>query len=116
MPSSGKECDGKNGRGYRQVDLRSLAFHRAVAAKLRENPALVEEALGTIDRWKRLGLARSSWVLLDKWRVMLCGPLEELLAKMEEDSDTMQQLRQASPFAGMLTNEERRAIIEQTRS
>ncbi len=101
---------------YRQEDLRSIAFHRAIANKLRDNPALLNVAFENIERWKRLGYARSSWVLLDKWQVLLRGSFDELLSKMTEDSDTMQQLRQSTPFAGILTNAERSEVIEQTRS
>lgn len=100
---------------YRQQDLRSIAFHRAIADKLRENPALISVAFDNIDRWTRLGYGRSGWPLYDKWKTLLNGPFETLLEKLTEDSDSMQQLRQATPFAGILTNSERATIIEQTR-
>ena len=102
--------------GYRQQDLRSLAFHRAIAEKLRENPGLVSVAFDNIARWTRLGYGRSGWALYDRWKELLNGPFEILLEKLTEDSDSMQQLRQATPFAGILTNSERSEIIEQTRA
>lgn len=97
------------------ADRRSLAFHEAIAKKVSENPALVNEALTNIRRWKSLPGGRHSWPLWEAWGDLLHGPLEVLLRAMVEESDRMQQLRSATPFAGILSDAERAEVIKKTR-
>lgn len=42
-------------RGHERNDQRSLALHRAIAEKLRANPALIEIARENLDRWSAAG-------------------------------------------------------------
>jgi hypothetical protein len=42
--------------------------------------------------------------------------LEELLALVVDDSEIARRLRQSTPFAGILTQEERRRILEKHES
>jgi hypothetical protein len=94
--------------GHQRIDERSLALHRAIADKLRRDPSLIEVALDNIDRWS-LQNSRSQpyW---DTWRELLSGPLDVLLALLVEKSERMTALRQATPFAGILSPQERWAI------
>ena len=46
-------------RGHQRIDRRSLALHRAIADKLREDPALISIALANIERWSSAVGARS---------------------------------------------------------
>ena len=101
---------------HNREDFRSWAFHRAVAHKVRDNPALLAIAYENLDRWETFPGSVHSRPLFTKWRTLLDGPIETLLERMVEDSDTMQQLRSASPFAGILSDRERLEIIEQTRN
>ena len=97
-------------QGHRRIDLRSIALHRAVAEKLRANPALLDIAHDNLDRWSRTGgHSQPYW---DEWRRILGLPLEELLALLVEDSERMAALRQTAPFAGVLDPRERWAIYE----
>jgi hypothetical protein len=91
--------------GHRRIDQRSLALHRAIADKLRNDPALLEIARENLDRWSATN-SRSQpyW---DAWREILNRPLEELLALLVEESERMTALRQATPFAGVLEPAER---------
>ena len=107
----------KTGGGHQRIDRRSLAMHRAIADKLRANPALMEIAHENLERWSR-SMPRSQpyW---DAWRELLRRPTEEILARIVEDSERMTALRQTSPFAGVLTPRERWAIyarFEQSRA
>lgn len=97
-------------RGHQRIDRRSLALHRAIADKLREDPSLIAIALENIERWTRLG-SRSQpyW---DAWREILRQPLPEILDLIVAESERMTALRQATPFAGVLTPRERWAIYE----
>src|ERR1017187_6226009 len=98
-------------RGHLRIDQRSLALHSAIAEKLRANPALIAIALDNIERWSRAGgRSQPYW---DAWREILKRPLPEILDLMVEDSESMTALRQATPFAGVLTPAERWAIYDE---
>ena len=91
-------------------DRRSLALHRAIAEKLREDPALIAIALDVIERWSRAGgRSQPYW---DAWREILKRPLPQILDLLGEESERMTALRQATPFAGVLEPAERWAIYE----
>ena len=93
-----------------RLERRSLALHRAMAAKLRERPELLGVAHDNLERWSRMG-SRSQpyW---NQWREILTRPLDEILAIMTEDSPRMTDLRQSSPFAGVLEPKERWHIYD----
>jgi hypothetical protein len=96
--------------GHQRIDRRSLALHRAIADKLRADPALLAIALDNLDQWSREnGRSQPYW---DAWREILKRPLEEVLRLMVEESERMTAMRQANPFAGILTPRERWAIYD----
>src|ERR1700683_2992391 len=96
--------------GHQRIDRRSLALHRAIAEKLRGNPALLTIALENIERWSRAeGHSQPYW---DAWREILSRPLPEILDLLVEETERMTALRQATPFAGVLDPAERWAIYE----
>ena len=94
------------------IDRRSLELHRAIAAKLRQQPELIEIAHDNLRRWSAAPGSRSQpyW---NAWREILNRPLDEVLALMIEEGERMTAMRQASPFAGILTPDERWAVYEQ---
>jgi hypothetical protein len=95
-------------QGHRQIDQRSLELHRAIAVKLQAHPALMEIARNNLARWSAsAGRSQPYW---DAWREILNRPLPEVLALLEEDSERMNAMRQATPFAGILEPEERWAV------
>ncbi|MGO4879941.1 MAG: hypothetical protein ACLP59_03860 [Bryobacteraceae bacterium] len=98
-------------RGHQRIDQRSLAMHRAIAAKLRNDPALMAIAFDNLDRWSQKG--GRSQPYLDAWREILKLALPEILTLLEEDSERMTAMRQSSPFAGVLEPAERWAIYDQ---
>jgi uncharacterized protein (DUF433 family) len=96
-------------RSHAWLDDRSRALHTRIAEKLRENPALIAIALENIARWEeRSGPDKA----LDEWRRILTSkPLSDVTALLMEDSENADRLRQSTPFAGVLTEEERAAIF-----
>jgi hypothetical protein len=93
-----------------RLERRSLALHQAIADKLRQHPELLSIALDNIERWsQRHGRAQP---YLDTWRQILGLPFPELLDLIEEDSPRMTQLRQSTPFAGVLDPSERWRIYD----
>jgi hypothetical protein len=95
-------------RSHVWIDQRSLALHEAVAAKLEAQPQLLEVARANLQRW----LSTNHATVLREWRQRLdASPLPVLLALLRSPDDEAARLRQSSPFAGLLTPEERRSIL-----
>lgn len=96
------------------VDEFTLAYHRAVAERLRAEPeAVLERARRNLDRWVEgdaFGAGeRSSF---EEWRRILSeADLDRLIEIMTDASDEGQRLRSSSPFVGALSPEERLEIL-----
>lgn len=95
-------------QGHERIDQRSLALHRAVAEKLRAQPALIGVARENLARWA--ATAGRSTPYLDAWKRILDRPLEDVLQLIEQEEERMTALRQCSPFAGVLEPKERWAV------
>ena len=95
-------------RGHDWIDRRSLALHKAVAAKLEAQPQLLDVPRLDLQRWLRTS---SATALLEWARLLDTTPLPDLLALLRSPDDDAARLRQSSPFAGLLTPEERQAIL-----
>ena len=93
-----------------RLDERSLALHRLVAEKLRATPELLDKARENVRRWRETGGNASP--ALAEWAGILAAPASEVVALLAERSERATRLRQSSPFAGVLTEAERRAIYE----
>lgn len=87
---------------------RSLALHQAVARRLEDDPEAVLVAArrnlatmrsihadGSADRW------------LEAWAILLDGPVVEVVRALTDGSEAAHELRQNTPFAGILTASER---------
>lgn len=93
-----------------RIERRSLELHRAIAAKLRTNPELLGIARDNLDRWSQ---ARGrSQPYLNTWREILDRPLDEILRLIVEDTPRMTELRQSTPFAGVLEPRERWKVYD----
>jgi excisionase family DNA binding protein len=93
-------------RGHRTAELQALAYHRLVAERLHER--LVEDARRRLRRWRAEGRIdpRSG----DEWERILASPPSRIARTIRADSPRARRLRQTSPFAGALTEQERRAL------
>lgn len=85
-------------------------MHRAIAVKLRASPDLLAIAQDNLRRWSES--SGRSQPYLDAWSDVLARPMEELLVLIQEDSELMRAMRQASPFAGVLSPKERWEIYD----
>ncbi len=88
---------------------RGLAYHRAIARGLRR--PMVEEARHTLFRWRGQGLIDQRYA--ERWEQMLGRPLPEIRRALMDQSQEADDLRQNSPFAGMLSEPERRRIVRE---
>jgi ATP-dependent helicase YprA (DUF1998 family) len=94
--------------GHEVQDRFSLAYHAEVAARVQRDPAIVEEARRRLERWVESGALHPTYATA--WRQLLALPTEQICKRLVVGGDRMQALRQVSPFAGTLTQSERRAL------
>lgn len=92
---------------HRRADLRALAYHRAVAKRL--TPAMVDSARRRLERWRAEDRIHPRWA--DEWVKLLSEPLARIREVIGEDGRHAADLRQSSPFAGTLSDHERRQIL-----
>lgn len=95
---------------HQLIDARSLALHRLVADKLAADPSLLDVARDNLQRWREQDGGLPS--ALGEWEALLGGKLDDITAVLTERSERASRLRQSSPFAGVLTDAERRTIYE----
>jgi excisionase family DNA binding protein len=96
----------RRSRSHRTAELQALAYHRLVAERLDER--LVEEARRRLRRWRAEGRIDPRWG--DEWERILARPPSYIARAIGADSPRARELRQTSPFAGALTEQERRAL------
>jgi hypothetical protein len=77
-----------------------------VAERLDEH--VVEEARRRLRRWRQNGRIDTRWA--DEWDRILSMPLRGIARAIGADSPRARALRQTSPFAGVLTEQERRRL------
>jgi hypothetical protein len=95
-------------RGHRTAELQALAYHRLIADRL--NTSLVDEAKRRLRRWKREERIDPRWA--EEWERLLEMPIPRIAKAISADSQRARQLRQTSPFAGLLTPQERRRLTK----
>ena len=94
--------------GHRPPQLRGLAYHRALGKRL--NSRMVADARQILAGWELEGRIDPLYASL--WRELLSRPVSEIRRELGADTQEMADLRQNSPFAGMLSERERRAVLE----
>jgi DNA-binding transcriptional MerR regulator len=97
--------------GHETAERRSLAYHEAVARRLDDQ--LIAEARERVDRLGGEGHLHPRYAR--RWREILALPIERVVEAITADDQEARDLRQNSPFAGVLNEHERRRIIETVR-
>ena len=100
---------------HNRIERRSVALHRAVAERIRQNPALMDKARENLEKYldqylrenRTLPKALSEW-----WDILTNQSLETVLAFLVSSDEPAFRLRQSSPFAGILEPRERWKIYE----
>lgn len=111
--AAGQACrvESRVPQGHRTAERRSLAYHRAIAERLDE--PLVDEARAQVERLAGEGHLHPRYA--DRWRRVLSLPPDQVAAAIAAEDQEAEDLRQNSPFAGVLNEQERRRIIETVR-
>lgn len=110
---SAEVADGRRTRphAHETAERRGLAYHQAVAARLDEG--LIRKASERLSAWRRTD--RIHPVYAKRWEGLLAQPTNEVARIIASDTSDARALRQSSPFAGALHEEERRRIIRAVR-
>lgn len=89
---------------HQEIEARSLRMHQSIAERLRAHPELLEKAKQTLLRYRvRHGQIR--WVT--EWESILAKPLSDITAFIVSESEKARELRQSTPFVGILSPRER---------
>lgn len=91
---------------HQEIDQRSRMLHQLIAEKIRQDSSLFGNVKRTLARWRKI-VSADSQPYLEEWQRLVDLGIEGCLAVATEDSERANALRQASPFCGVLTNEER---------
>jgi excisionase family DNA binding protein len=110
---------GRGGMGEhvpRPEQVRSLWLHRAVAGRLARDPERVlARAARNLDRLERVHSSGMSARYLARWRELIADGPEAVMRTLVADTAEADELRQNSPFAGVLPAGERLAILRAAR-
>jgi hypothetical protein len=90
------------------ADRRGLAYHRAVALRLRRST--ITEAQRKLRRWQREGKVDARHA--QAWEEVFALPMAAIRKAITADDQRGRDLRQNSPLAGLLSEPERRRILE----
>lgn len=93
-------------------DFQSLALHEAAVRLAKTDPALVAQAMDTVQRWQETGDPRSAPLWREWQNILKAGAWRKVLGR----SRHAQQLRQASPLVTLLPEESRQRILQEVRS
>lgn len=95
-------------------DKRSLAFHREIVEILQKTPAPVLSR--ATKNLKKLSTTQpGARMLFERWKTWLELPLEELVSNLLDPLPVAREMRQVSPFSGVLKPEDRTRILRQFR-
>lgn len=95
-------------------DHRSLAYHQAISKMLRvDSVSTMKRAKRTLSRMSELHLGAKA--LFERWGLWLHLPTEELISKMLDPGITARDMRQVTPFAGLLPPKQRARILTRFR-
>ncbi len=95
---------------HRIHELRSRIFHSIIAEKARRDPRIIEAARARVASWDHdSGPTHPHWIAA--WKHLLGQHNDAIIDALSRDDEEMRDLRQSTPFAGALTEEERLGVI-----
>ena len=94
--------------GERAEVLRK-ALHLEVGKKLLRQPELLEESQSRLKRMQSTMPYAKAY--LERWEDLMAGPIEHVLRVLGADDEESKALRHVSPFAGVLSEQERLAVL-----
>ena len=108
--AAGQEVDVRVHRALTREERRSLALHEAIANRLARNPqGVIARARNTLTLQRQLH--PHAVPLLNQWADLLDGPLANLITVLVDRSELARELRHVTPFAGILSAQERTHVL-----
>ena len=103
------------GEGHPHIDRRSLEMAKLIVEKIDADPSLFRIAHENLRRWRRV---RGGTLppCREEWKELLKRPWIEIRNILLDESDEGQRLRSSHPFAGVLSEKERRRIHDAHRA
>ena len=100
---------------HQMLNARSIEMHRLIADKIRHDPQLLDKARRTVSRWRdtQTFSKKSLEFYVVEWETILSWPVEDILSFLTDPSEKAVQLRQDTPFAGVLSSQERWQFLKQ---
>lgn len=98
---------------HRIAEERSLALHREVARRIRERPELLDGVRARVEAWLHGGGVAQPYAQA-WWKILACD-LERILEAIIDPSERGRDLRQCTPFAGILDPRTRWRILDEVR-
>jgi hypothetical protein len=95
---------------HQLIEKRSLALHRLVAQRILEQPELFDVVKTNIARWKSRLIPQESQYF-NTWQNAVNSGIDAALLIACEDSRKAADMRQSSPFASILSPEERKSFL-----
>jgi hypothetical protein len=100
---------------HRLLEARSLAMHAVIAQKIERDRKLLEIPRNNLKRWRQRWSADApAWYV--EWQEIMRRPWSAIASLITEPSEEAARLRQSSPFAGVLSAQERERIYEAFRA
>jgi hypothetical protein len=85
---------------HRLGELRSIALHREIASRIRDDAIVLERARARVAAWLVDGRVHPEHA--EAWRALLAGSTEALCDALTRDDEEMRTLRSVTPFAGVV--------------
>ena len=97
---------------HQRIDVFSLTAHRLAVARLREQPARVEEALDVLSRWRaQAGGASHCDSYWDEWERLLRAGVDVVEQAVCAPTDHAATLRSVSPLGRFISAAERKEVL-----
>lgn len=94
------------------IDERSLELHQVIARELRADPAKLERVVAWIERFLNdPDYSVQSKDALTEWLEIIRQGLPQVLKALADDSEEGRRMRQSSPFAVIMPQDERTRIF-----
>lgn len=94
-------------------EKRSLRLHRLVVDRFQEDPSdVIQCGLQNLKRWRSQGGECDDWTI---WEEILLHSPDRIPQILRSKSQEATRLRQSSPFAGLISECDRRRILATTK-
>ncbi|MCP4494924.1 MAG: helix-turn-helix domain-containing protein [Gammaproteobacteria bacterium] len=95
-------------------DRRCLAFHQPIVEILRKDSVnVLKKTKHNLHKLK--AMHPGAQILFEQWQVWLALPIESLIAKILDPAPEAREMRQVSPFSGLLSARQRTQVLQHFR-